>query len=180
MQLKLREFQSIILFTAVAIAGLLSGGIVASFAIGATIVVTIAFTIIAFVGRGELRSSAIGFIIPACAYAAIVFAMSDTELDPFGRLPTTRLFGPVFELIVKREWEDLRTGQPISDYDFAAIPGGPGSGPAVPHIVREAPDRYVFMLLAHAAFAMLFGYLGSKFAVCIDRMQSRMTENGRS
>lgn len=162
------------------IAGLSTGGVVASIVIAVAIVVTTAFAIVAFVGRELLRSFAIGFLVPVVIYSATLFWIGNSELNPYeGKLPTTKIIRPVFELIVKREYVDVTTGKLVPDYDPTANVGiGVGGFGGSPVGVRETPDRTTFMSLAHVLLGMIFGYVGAKFAVWIERKQSNGTQRG--
>lgn len=174
-QFTIRELMSVVLFAAVGIAGLTTGGVVASAIVGLAIVATTCFAIVAFVGREQLRSFAIGFVIPVIAYAATVLSIGITELDPYaGKLPTTQLLRPAFQLIVRKSWVNMFTGQPVPNYNPATAPssGGGGFGGTPPIGLVETPDRTTFMSLAHAILAMIFGYAGAKFALWIHRRQS--------
>ena len=96
---------AIVLFAALGVAALSTGGLLASMVVGAAIVFTTAFAIVAFVGRKQLRSFAIGFLIPVVAYSATVLSLGNSELDPYeGKLPTTKLIKPAFELFVRRQY----------------------------------------------------------------------------
>ncbi len=170
-QVTLRELMLGVLFIGLGCAGLLTGGVMASIFLGGAFIVTIGFAIVALVGRDELRATAIGFLVPVIAYAASIIAVGSPELDPYGNLPTTKLIRPAFELIVRQEWINPTTGQPMPAYDPTTAPMGP-SGPTfngLPVHIRETPDRTAFMSVAHALLAMLFGYAGSKFAVFVYR-----------
>ncbi len=174
-QLTIREFLLLVVFVAVGVAGLTTGGLFASLVIGVAIVVTTAIAIVAFVGRNRLRFWAIGFLIPVIVYASTVLAVGSSELDPYGgKLPTTKLLQPLFELVVKREYVNLITGDLVPDYDPATNAGSGGGGFAGSPISMslETPDRTTFFSLGHVLLAMICGYAGAKFAVWIDRGQS--------
>ena len=126
------------------------------------------------------------------AYAASIFAVGSSELDPYeGKLPTTKLIEPAFRLVVRQEWFNVNTGEPVPGYDptTASTPepapmpeypptimpptgGGSATGFAPPPVgLKETPDRTTFMFVAHALLATVFGYAGSKFAVYVYRRQ---------
>ncbi|MEX2138316.1 MAG: hypothetical protein WD894_03595 [Pirellulales bacterium] len=156
----------------------MAGGVMATIVLGVVLIVTIGFAIVAFVGRDELRAAAIGFLVPVIVYAASIFAVGSSELDPYeGKLPTTKLIQPAFRLIVRAEWVNVMTGEPMPDYD-PTNPGPYGAiGPAGPPVgLKETPDRTIFMSVAHALLAMVFGYAGSKFAVYVYRRQKPLVK----
>ena len=158
----------VFVFAGLGLAGLSAGGVLASIVVGISIIVTTGFAIVAFVGRDQLRSFAIGFLIPVIGYAATVLAIGASELHPYqGRLPTTKLFGRVFRLVVKQQYVNLETGETVTDYDPTAVQLG--TGPTI--VPSETPERTTFMSLAHVLTALMFGYVGAKFAVWIYRRQ---------
>ena len=166
------------MFVALGISGLSVGGLLASIVTAIAIVASTALAIVAVVGRKELRSFAIGFLIPVVAYSAMLLSIGKSELDPYaGKLPTTKLIRPAFEMIVKIEYVDFTTGEALPDYDPAANPGLGGGGFGGVGI-REIPDRSTFMSLAHVILAMICGYIGAKFAVWIDRNHADVSTSG--
>lgn len=178
-QLTIRELMAIVLFAAIGLAGLSAGGWFASVIIVAATIITTGFAIVAFVGRGQFKSLAVGFLIPVVTYSALVVSMGESELDPYGgMLPTTKLIKPCFELLVKREYVNLETNQPVPDYDPDANSGLGRDIDGSPVGTRETPDRPTFMSLAHVLLAMIFGYAGAKFAIWVDRKQSQQPDNG--
>jgi len=175
-QLTLRELMLGILFIGSGCAGLLTGGVMATIVLGVALIVTIGVAIVALVGRDELRAAAIGFLVPVIVYAASIFAAGSSELDPSeGKLPTTKLIQPAHQLVVRAEWVNLMTGEPVPDYDpTTTAPTGPYGAnrfAAPPVGLKETPDRTTFMSVAHALLAMVFAYAGSKFAVYVYRRQ---------
>jgi hypothetical protein len=175
-QITIRELMLLVLFAGLGIAGLSTGGVLASTTIGIAIILTTGFAIVAFVGRDQLRSLAIGFLVPVVGYAATVLSVGSSELDPYeGKLPTSKLLQPAFQFIVRTEYVNFMTGEPVPNYNPATDPtrgaGGGFGGTAVG--LKETPDRATFMSLAHVLLAMLFGYAGAKFAVWVHCRQSK-------
>ncbi|GIW55618.1 MAG: hypothetical protein KatS3mg082_2022 [Nitrospiraceae bacterium] len=169
MRISLREIMILVFGFALALAGLTAGGWVASFAIALVLVLTTAMAIVALVGQGRWVVFAKGFLIAFLFYAAPHIYVGSSELDPYGKLPSTRLWGPVYERLVRRQYFDIRTGEPLPYYDPTE---NPASAPGVFGIsanitARESPDRATFMLLAHAVAAVVFAYCGGKFALWI-------------
>ena len=183
LQLSIRELLAIVFFAAIGTSGLFFGGANASVAICAALIATTGLAIVAFVGRGQLRSFAIGYIVPVGVYASLIVAVGGSELDPYsGKLPTTKLFRPAFELVVNREYVDEYSGKVLSDFDPTAntdFGGGGGFGVGtLPVQMRETPDRLAFSSVAHVFLAMFLGYAGAKFAVWINQTQALTSENG--
>jgi len=167
----IRELMLIVLSVAVAIAGLRSGGILASLVIGVSAITTVCIAIVAFVGHRRARVSSIGFLIPVLAYAMVVNVAGDSEIQlSKGVLPTTQLLWPAYKAIVRVNYSDQFTGQFLPDDDIRIVQrnsqtiGGMGGV-----MVHEMPVRESFASLAHLLFAMLFGYVGSKFALWVNR-----------
>ncbi len=175
----MRELLFVLLSVGLGLASLRAGGMLASAALCISITVFLAIAIIAFVGRDQLKCFATGFLIPVIAYAGLHIAAGNDELDPYeGKLPSTRMLQPMFDVVVTRTWVDLNTGKELPDYNPAAFPvrhEGGGMLPAgmSPVARAESPDRTAFMTLGHVLMAMLLGYVGGKFAVVIQRHQSR-------
>jgi hypothetical protein len=177
-QLTLRELMFGVLFIGLGCAGLFAGGVMASLFLGGALIVTTAFAIIALVGRDEPRAAAVGFFVVVIAYAASILAVSSPELDPYeGKLPTTKLIQPAFRLVVRSEWINVVTGEPIPDFD-PSNPGPYGAiGPAGPPVgLKETPDRTTFMSVAHTFLAIIFGYIGMKFAGYVYRRQNALVK----
>jgi hypothetical protein len=173
----MRELLFVVLTVGLGLASLRAGGMLASAALCIAITVLLAIAIIAFVGRDQLKCFATGFLIPVIAYAGLHIAAGNAELDPYeGKLPTTRVLQPMFEVVVTRSWVDLNTGKALPNYNPAAFPDRHQGSPMLPAgmspvTVSESPDRTTFMTLGHVLMAMLLGYVGGKFAVVIQRHQ---------
>lgn len=135
--------------------------------------------IVAAVDRGRRQAFALGFALVVIAYGLIVLNMPVTyrvnnqpagtmELDQWeGRLPTTRLLRYVHVAVDDSEYVDDATGKVLSNYD--ATTDGPlrlgGGGFGTPSVsFRERPPREHFMPIGHLWWAMLFGYVGGRFA----------------
>jgi hypothetical protein len=182
-QLTLRELLLGIVLLGLGCAGLVAGGVTAAIFLGVALIVTIAFAIVGFVGRDEPRAAAIGFLVPVIVYAASIYAVGSSELDPYGNLPTTKLIRPAHGLIVRQEWINAMTGEPLPDYDPTTAQSAGGSVPGMPTFggapvgLKETPDRTTFMSVAHSLLAMLLAYAGSKFAVYVHRRQTLPRES---
>ena len=87
----IRELMLIVLAIAVAIASLISGGILASLLISVSALASVCIAIVAFVGQRTARISSIGFLIPVIAYGSAVYAAGISEIQlSKGVLPTTQ------------------------------------------------------------------------------------------
>jgi predicted PurR-regulated permease PerM len=135
--------------------------------------------VIAAVDRGRPQAFALGFVICAATYG-LFLVLADKggqlsrELDPYeGRLPTTRLLRPLFELIVDRTWYESQTGKPLPGYQPAGAEASPiygstavsAAGP-IPY-AEERPTRNEFMRLGHLLWGLLLGYLGGRLGAVI-------------
>jgi hypothetical protein len=131
--------------------------------------------IVAVVGRGPGQARAIGFVLCVGIYAVLIWSAQvgrgngqNRELDPYeGRLPTTKLLKPLFEKLVARTWFDSFTGNEVPNYSPPPGVGVSGMGIGGAMYVRESPDRGQFMAIGHLLWAVLFGYLGCRFAVWV-------------
>lgn len=75
--------------------------------------------------------------------------------------------------MVKPEYVNTMTGEPVPDHDPTVILGSGVFGHSLV-AMRETPDRTTFMALAHVLLAMICGSVGAKFAVWIDPKQSQV------
>ena len=183
-QTSVRELITVFSFAGLGIAGLCAGNILAAIFMSVAFLALSALVIVAFVRRDLWQSFSIGFVIPVFVYSSVVMIAGDAEFDPYeGKLPSTKLVRPLFELVVKRQYTNLLTGEVIPDYDPTQPPSAPGLG--VGGVggfgggfggggagLLETPDRATFMSLAHVIIAMLLGYVGAKFGTCIHQPQS--------
>jgi hypothetical protein len=172
-QLTLRELMLGVFFVGLGCAGLVAGGLMATIVLGVVLITIMGVGIVAFVGRDEVRAAAIGFLIPVFVYSVSIYSLGSSELDPYeGKLPTTKLIEPAFRVIVRQEFIDAMTGEPMPGYDPTTAPvGGGGSFGLSSVSLKETPDRTIFMSVAHALLAMVLGYAGSKFAVYVYHRQ---------
>ena len=179
-QLTLRELFLLVMFAAAGIASLKLAGMVAASFLLLTILLCMWMAITSIVDRGIRQTFAVGFVLCVAMYAAIVVSSSRNEFDPYGgQLPTSKLLLPPFNVIVARTWIDVTTGKEIPNYDPSQNAMGPGGGmfggggPMAS--LKEVPDRPTFMSIGHVLWALLFGYVGAKFATFIYK---RRLENG--
>jgi hypothetical protein len=130
-----------------------------------TFLAMMAGLVVALIDRGPRQAFAIGFVVWAAVYAAIVLSKTveganyprrNVEFDPYsGALATTQLLRPLFESIVETEWIDPATGQIIAGYN----PNQPAGRIAY---MRESPSRENFMQIAHCLWTLAAGYAGGK------------------
>jgi hypothetical protein len=190
-QFTIRELMFLLLFFAMGLGGLLSGGVLAAVVVGTAMVITTGSAIVAVIARDELRAQAIGFFIPVLAYGALIWYAGSEEIDnPYeGKLLTTQIARSVHSAIAKTEWVDMTTGSVVPNYDpatdpnrpsgggmggFAGGSGGNGFGGMIG--ANQTPSISEFMSLAHVLLATMFGYIGVYFAVFIYRREQRIDE----
>jgi hypothetical protein len=179
----LRELFAIVLFFAMGLAALKTGGVLAGLILIVAGLLSMAMAIVAFVGIGAPKAYAVGFILPVTIYAVCVAIGGQNELDPYdAKLPTAHMLRYAHQKLVTKAYIDPVTGKVIPDFDPAAqarsstITGGmmgmSGFGPGIigPSLL-ETPDRPTFMLLAHTLLALILGWLGAKFAMRVYRLQ---------
>ena len=196
----LRELFAIVLFFALGLAALRTGGVLAATTLFVSGLLLMAMAIVAFVAIGVPKAYAIGFLLPVTLYLVCVALAGRNELDPYdGKLPTTSLIRYAHQWLVTTNYVDSVTGKVIPNYDPAAdrrsgtVPGSMGmggmgmSGMAMggmmsgPMIVEIPSDRLTFMLLAHTLFTLIFGWLGAKFACRVYYLQHpELRSNERS
>src|SRR5262249_4387171 len=120
------------------------------------------------VGRQQPQAFAIGFVVAAAIYAAVILTNADRESSPYaGILPSTRLLRPICERFVKETWYDSTTGKEIPNYSRSNA-----SGRMLVNVrLVQQPDMATLMKLGHILFGMLFAYVTGKFAVYVYRRQ---------
>lgn len=169
LQISVRELLFIVFVAGVGLAGLLRGGWVGLSTVMMLCVLATAFMIMAFVGRGQRRAFAIGYVIPVLVYIAphaYVGFSDSSEIDFYRKLPTSKLLRAAYEQVAREERFDVVSGAIVSDYDpMSSQPLGGGGIANASIATRERPDRATFLLLAHALWASAFAYAGGKFAV---------------
>ena len=137
----------------------------------------------AFAGQGrQAKSFSIGFLIPCAIYAAILLASGSRELAPYnGKVPTSQLLGYLHQAVVGEEYYDMQ-GNLVKDYDLAVHDlvamgsGGLGGGmfgaatyPKNAVSLVERTDRATYMTIGHGLMAMLYGWIGGKYAVYVSQ-----------
>jgi hypothetical protein len=174
-QWSLRELLVLVLFVGLALASFpLAGGIVWSVTVMLSFFLCTGMAIVAFVGRHEQQAFAIGFVIPVVTYACVLLVMGQNELDPYnGKLVTSQALRPVFESVVTRKWVDLLTQKEVPNDDPRVITQQAGGMVTSGVGLSESLDRPSFMGFGHLLFALVFGYVGGKFAVAVYRRQRR-------
>ena len=135
-----------------------------------TLLAFIAAAISAVVGRGPRQAFALGFVLAAAVYAAVMVA--DGKLSPRpGRLVTSQLlssfYGAVTETVYRR-WgsgQELRRDQLPADALVTRLGHSvdfPNPRPVFSKVVT--PDRLHFTAVGHCLWALLLGYVGGHFA----------------
>lgn len=89
--------------------------------------------------------------------------------------------------MVEQTWFDFNTKKVLSESEAqyvsgvggASFGGGGFGGPNVG--MKEFPDRYQFMVLGHLLWALLWGYVGGRFAGWVyDRRMRREDTSGET
>jgi hypothetical protein len=152
-------------------------------AVGALLITITTAAIVAVVGLGARKAGAAGFTIAAGIYLFLALLFSagylprnaNPEFDPYiGRLPTTQLLRPAFAMTVSYWTTDLRTGEelpskpPLNPRQLVSFSGV---------LIRERPDRGHFMQIGHCLWAMVMGFLGSRFAQFVHGRREREESN---
>jgi hypothetical protein len=143
-----------------------------------TLLTFIALAVIAIVDRDRRQAWALGFVIGAGIYLALVFSMRVTgdntgivrtynaELNPDeGWLPTTLAVRPIYDAL-HDHWYIDPSGTRIRQSDVPpAFQGGSRNSPSSGYgYAGEFPNRKHFMLIVHCLWALLFGYAGGHYA----------------
>lgn len=181
-RISLRELLVMVALTALAIVSLRSAcdAWLTVIMTGSLLAVFIAIIAVA-ADRGARQAFAVAFALVSVGYFAFVtmwppqtFAIQvgPPEYDLYqGRLPTTQLLRHVFNAISTKRWIDSSTQQEIPNFDPAnpSLPIGnlqPWQSPVFPSTANlvEFPRRENFIRIGHLWFALLFGYLGGRFA----------------
>lgn len=182
----LRELLGLCLLTGLGLTALTVGGLFGSLTMLAAIVFVMSMAIVACVGKRSLQAFAIGFLMPTIVYGISLWSLGWSESNVgTGKLPTSKLLSTLFQAVVKTEPVSVNANggwvpPPANPYYAPAPPNGnPAPTFAVtPPTVSNGPipvtlagiesiNRQEFMTLGHMLFAMLFGYIGAKFAVVL-------------
>lgn len=141
----------------------------------AAMLLFMAATVVAFVGRGAVQAFAIGFVLCTTLYCGALLASGrDREMDPHsGSLPTSKLLRPAYEAVVKVDYY-MPFGDPTKRFathaeavayqsaNGATAVLGFGGGNGI--VGLETPMRQDFMAVGHVWWAVLIGYVGGRFA----------------
>jgi len=168
LRVSLRELMAFVACAAVALVSLkFASDIWLAAVIGVAMALLFAALVLMAVDRGPRQAFAIGFVLVVLGYYAVLFyppyatstrrATREFALD--GLLPTTRVLQYVHTAVVHNRYFDANTGQEVPNYDpsnaaFANMSVG----------ANELPPREYFLPIGHAWWALLFGYLGGRFA----------------
>jgi hypothetical protein len=134
------------------------------------VMLALLWAVVAAIGyRGRKQTFAIAFLVVAIGYMIAVYSggrstrgRSADEFDPYdGRLPTT--------WILQKIHFQIRTVEEIPQNSGGGFMGGGGGGfgggggPFAWNI--EHPDRHDFMVVGHALWLLLLGYMAGRAAM---------------
>jgi hypothetical protein len=133
-----------------------------------------AAAIIALVDCGSRQATAMGFLTGVLMYAVLV-QTQDSESQAYGTLPTTDLTWRIYAAMSTSWYEEQATGKRVEQLPTASIVVGRhgmgmgmGSGmaglPQKAYVQWQLPDAEYFTRIAHAFWALAFGYFAAKFA----------------
>lgn len=195
-RISLREMFLLIAAVAMAIVSLIYATVLWQAIIGLIVMLLAMVALItSLVDRGARRAFWVGFAVAMLGYLLIVinahkFTLAPTEqnveLDAYqGRLPTSLLLQHFYAGINRSGYYDLNSEKRISDAESAnlsTIPGSPYGGMQTstgrPVSYQERPPRENFMAIGHFWWALLFAYIGGRFArfVYLRRDQQATTD----
>jgi hypothetical protein len=133
-----------------------------------------AAAIIALVDRGSRQATAMGFLTGVLMYAVLV-QTQDRVSQAYGTLPTTDLTWRIYAAMSTSWYEEQSTGKRVEELPTGAIivgRNGMGGGmggvigglPQKAYVQWQLPDPEYFTRIAHAFWALAFGYFAAKFA----------------
>ena len=145
----IRGLLIVVAFVAVACAALKYAGPVSWTILSAAgVLLLIASTIVAFIGKGEQRAKAIGTAVCIAIYGILVCLFYPPESNPSGpMLPTTRLTLLLAEYLANHGLGSEATKFIYEGVDFTRV-----------------IDLRARVIVGHLLWTMLFGFLGSVFA----------------
>jgi hypothetical protein len=129
-------------------------------AVAALVMVT---AVIAFVDRGRRQAIASGFVLCTVIYLVIVF----TRVVAPDTWATKLLLDRLYPVMMRQIWIDRDTGQEVADPQ--SMVGGPPANVGG----LQRPSLGHFQAIGHILWALLFGYLGSRFAAWIYARRQR-------
>ncbi|HEY3392897.1 MAG TPA: hypothetical protein VGK58_09335 [Lacipirellulaceae bacterium] len=168
-RLSLRELLLLIAMVAIAIASLkYASPAWRTFVYTITMAIFMWAAVVAVIDRGPRQAFAIGLFLLMAIYGVIVVNSPrqgegnlNLEMDlQYGRLPTSRAVKHLFPPTETIEWLDYRNAQVLPNYD----PANPPPGIQAFSQTRRTPDPETLMGIAHCWCALLFGYIGGRFA----------------
>lgn len=173
----LRELLALVTVVAVGTAGLMYAGDTPELIASTVVMLALLWAVVASVGyRGRKQAFAIAFLVVTIGYMIAVYSggrstqrPSVDEFDPYvGRLPTTWVLQKIHFQIRKVQPPPTKQiaggfmGGSGVDYGGGLSDGGLTSG-IVWNI--EHPDRHDFMVVGHALWLLLLGYVAGRAAL---------------
>ncbi|WP_425396189.1 hypothetical protein [Aeoliella sp.] len=207
-RLSLRELLGIFAFVAVSFASLLNasqGWAMAVF--GLTIVLAVVLAIVAATERGARQAAAIGAVITMVVYAVLWTQQPATTMDnepdidfatgkavgiktvlqQAGYLPTSHVLNTMWKKASGTYLVEMETGRVVEKLssNYPRFEGGGIANSQIPPnwnggtlISKGLPAPEHFLAIGHCLWAILFAYLGGKFAVWV--YLRRMSREGNS
>lgn len=163
-QVSLRELLTIVAFVAIGTASLKVAGLLSSIFVGLALLLCMAMAVTAVVDRGPRQAFAIGFVLCALVYGTLVVASRSSEFQPqSGKLPTSQLLAPLYEMVVNRTWIDGMSGRELPNYQPDGRDGVVAANQLGIRLSTELPEREMFMTIGHILWGLIFSYAGGKF-----------------
>lgn len=146
----------------------------------------IANVVIVIVGQKEWRTFAIGFVVMAICYSALLVVVErkvaqSTEIPLRGYLPTTALWYSLKEPLTRQQFFMNDAAIPtdknptLANDNYTVLDGdGNKIGKLASGGIKlvKTPTNDQFEMTGYAVWYILLGYLGGKFAVGFQRFQN--------
>ncbi|MEM8667951.1 MAG: hypothetical protein AAGG48_10570 [Planctomycetota bacterium] len=168
----LRELMLIVAVVAFGIAGLWLDAAGASALLAFTLCLVTVVAVYALVGSGRTRTFASGFVVAAfCYVAGCLFYTTFLGGDIDRSALSNRVISPIYERVVRREYLNNNTGQPLPaddpNRDQIRSAGGFMGVNGKSIFVTETPNRIPFVDAFHALVLLAYSYLFGKLAVFV-------------
>jgi hypothetical protein len=161
------ELFALILIPGLGIAAIRAGGIFISAALLSGMLWFIAMAIVSLFGHGSLRRFAGGFVVASGIYGGLLLYLGESELQSYaGSLPTSQALYPLQEAMTTYTYREVRTKRLLTEDEIADAKAGQSN---LLVSVSADPDNATLMTIGHLLVGLLFGYLGGKFALALDR-----------
>lgn len=171
--LSLRELMLLVAVVAFGTAGLFLDSWAASAFLAFILLLVTVLAVHACVGHGRTRAFCFGFVVSAICYVtACLFYSTCLRRELDNSLIGSSIIYPAYEQVVRREYIDRNTGQPLAANDpnrTQQLPAGGYIGVSGGSIlVTESPNRDRFVMTFHVLIAVAFAYIFGKVAILVD------------